>query len=227
MQETEIQTALPLPIPPCEGDPTCFSFLLHGAAIGLAIAVPVGPIAVLCMQYALSRGFLIAFAAGLGAALADTFFGMLAGFGLTMVTDWIFLNKCWIQLLGGAFLCYLGAELCFTKNHKTILIDDNTGPMTALSSTFMLTLANPLTILAFMALFGYFGLVNITDNTANASMTIAGVFLGSLGWWTLLTYLAARLRTSFTDKALLRFREAGGILLLLGGGAALLSCFNF
>lgn len=192
----------------------------------MAIAIPVGPIAVLCMQYALSRGFMIAFFAGVGAALADTCFGLLAGLGLTVITDWIFLNKCWIQLVGGIFLCYIGAELFFTKNHETILIDKKATPLNALTSTFMLTLANPLTILAFMALFGYFGLVNVSLSPKNASMAIFGVFIGSLTWWTLLTYIAAKLRPHFTDKGMIRFREFGGALLLLGGIAALLGCFN-
>lgn len=211
----------------CDGDISTASYLLYGALIGMAIAVPVGPIAVLCMQYALSRGFRIAFFAGLGAALADTCFGIVAGLGLSMITDWIIVNKCWIQMIGGVFLCYIGAELCFTKSHKAILIDKKATSTTAMTSTFMLTLANPLTILAFLALFGYFGLIDIANNTLPAALTIIGILLGSLTWWTALAYLASRLKPHFSDKALIRFREIGGALLLMCGIFAFVSCLIF
>ncbi|MFA6915987.1 MAG: LysE family transporter [Parachlamydiales bacterium] len=210
--------------PVCEDGVTCLRFFWKGAVIGAAIAIPVGPIAILCMQYALSKGFRTAFAAGLGAALADMCFGLVAGLGLSVITDWILYNKCWIQMLGGFFLCYIGAELCFTKSHKAALIDQKDSRISALGSTFMLTLANPLTILAFMALFGTFGLVEATNNIKNTTLTVVGVFLGSLTWWTILTYAASKMRGFLTDKSLLRFREIGGALLLACGVYALLAC---
>lgn len=210
--------------PICQDGALCFRYLLQGAIIGAAIAIPVGPIAILCMQYALSKGFRTAFAAGVGAALADMCFGLIAGLGLSVITDWIISNKCWIQMFGGFFLCYIGAELCFTKSHKAALIDEKASRLNALTSTFMLTLANPLTILAFMALFGTFGSVEATSNVKNTSLTVLGVFLGSLTWWTILTYAASKMRYFLTQKSLLRFREFGGAILLACGVYALLSC---
>lgn len=209
----------------CEANPSLWSYLLQGTLIGLAIAIPVGPIAFICMQYALNRGFRLALSAGIGAALADTFFGLLAGLGLTMITDWVLLNKCWIQFLGGIFLCLIGAELCFKKNHKAICIDTAGSYFTALTTTFFLTLANPLTILAFMALFGYFGLAEICNTTSYAAMTIIGVFIGSLCWWICLAYFTSKLRGHFSGRGLILFREVGGTILLICGAYAIISCY--
>ena len=46
-------------------------YLVRGAAIGCAVAAPLGPIGVLCARRALDAGFVAGFAAGLGAATAD------------------------------------------------------------------------------------------------------------------------------------------------------------
>src|SRR5690349_3328709 len=52
--------------------------LLNGAAIGFAVAVPIGPISVLCAQRALQEGFGIALASGAGAATAHAIFFLVA-----------------------------------------------------------------------------------------------------------------------------------------------------
>src|SRR5471030_3086357 len=62
-----------------------FVFLLKGIAVGFVIAVPVGPVGVLCVRRTIFEGRLFWFISGLGAASADTVFGIIAGFGLTVV----------------------------------------------------------------------------------------------------------------------------------------------
>lgn len=59
---------------------------LKGLMIGLAIAAPVGPIGILCIQRSLHDGFKIGFMTGIGAALADGTYGLIAGFGLTAIS---------------------------------------------------------------------------------------------------------------------------------------------
>jgi threonine/homoserine/homoserine lactone efflux protein len=48
---------------------------IKGLIVGIAIAAPVGPIGLLCIQRALTGGWISGLASGLGAALADTFYG--------------------------------------------------------------------------------------------------------------------------------------------------------
>ena len=52
--------------------------LIGGLLVGLASSVTVGPVAVLCIQRTLSRGYLSGIFSGLGVASADTLMAILA-----------------------------------------------------------------------------------------------------------------------------------------------------
>jgi len=62
------------------------ALFLKGLIIGFAIAAPVGPIGILCIHRSLHDGFKIGLMTGLGAALADGVYGLIAGFGLAIMT---------------------------------------------------------------------------------------------------------------------------------------------
>ncbi|OJU72806.1 MAG: hypothetical protein BGO07_01140 [Alphaproteobacteria bacterium 40-19] len=53
---------------------------------GVAIAVPAGPLGLLCVKKTLERGFKGALLIGLGAALADSVYGIIATVGLTAIS---------------------------------------------------------------------------------------------------------------------------------------------
>src|SRR5215212_2013033 len=55
---------------------------LAGVGSGLAVAVPIGPMGVLCIQRTLTFGLAAGLATGLGAATVHLIFGSLAAFGL-------------------------------------------------------------------------------------------------------------------------------------------------
>lgn len=206
------------------GFSSCFWYFFHGMTIGLAIALPVGPIGLLCIQYALHRGPFLGLFAGLGAAIADTCFGLVAGLGLTAITDWILLHTCQLQSMGGLLLCFLGAKILVTPPHAAPSIDEEATPLSAFISTFLLTLANPLTIFAFMALFNYFQLANLLEEEWHAMAAIVGLFLGSFLWWSTLILLASNYRGRFSLETLMSFRRISGAFLILFGLLALLKC---
>lgn len=89
--------------------------LFKGCIIGFSIAMPVGPIGLLCIKNSLTRGMIYGLISGLGAACADTLYGALGGFGISTVG--IFLEKYHLilELFGGFFLCYLGISTFFEK----------------------------------------------------------------------------------------------------------------
>ena len=63
------------------------ALVLRGIMLGVAIAAPVGPIGLLCIRRTLAYGWRAGFVSGLGAATADTFYGLLAAFGLTALAS--------------------------------------------------------------------------------------------------------------------------------------------
>ena len=83
---------------------------MRGLLIGFSIAAPVGPIGVLCIRRTLADGRLAGLVSGLGAATADAFYGSLAGFGLTLVANFLVSQQSWLRLGGGLFLLYLGVK---------------------------------------------------------------------------------------------------------------------
>ncbi len=68
-------------------DPT--SFFLKGILAGLALAMPVGPVAVLCIRRTLAEGARMGFATDFGASLADGFYGLAAALGLTAISGFL------------------------------------------------------------------------------------------------------------------------------------------
>ncbi|MBP9970181.1 MAG: LysE family transporter, partial [Paludibacteraceae bacterium] len=66
-----------------------FDILVKGFLIGILTSIPVGPIAMLCIQKTLNKGHMHGFFSGLGAATSDTTYAMVALFGLSFVMPFI------------------------------------------------------------------------------------------------------------------------------------------
>jgi threonine/homoserine/homoserine lactone efflux protein len=162
------------------------SFMLKGLAIGLSIAAPVGPIGVLCIRRSVVEGRQVGFVTGLGAATADAAYGCIAAFGLTAVSGALVGARAWLSLLGGLFLCFLGIRTFRSAPAARDAQTQGRGLFGAFVSTFLLTFANPMTILSFVAVFAGLGLV-ASPNYLAASVLVAGVFVGSALWWLLLS----------------------------------------
>ena len=81
---------------------------LKGLAAGLAIAIPVGPVNVLVASRALAGGRRPGIVSGLGAAIADTLYGSIAGFSITFVIQFLLRQEFWIRVIGGILLVGIG-----------------------------------------------------------------------------------------------------------------------
>ena len=84
------------------------ALLLKGVLDGIIIAVPAGPVGVLCIRRTIFHGQMAGFLSGLGAATADAVFGIIAAFGLTVISDLLLDYRDWLRVGGGAFLLYIG-----------------------------------------------------------------------------------------------------------------------
>lgn len=196
----------------------------RGALIGFAIAAPVGPIGLLCIQRTLQHGWRIGLATGLGAASADAIYGMIAGFGLTAIATFLSGQRLWLGLIGGLFLCWLGWQTWRTEP-PTDPAADSVGPVsgwTACGTTFVLTLTNPMTIFSFMAVFAGLGLANTGGNYAGAVLLVVGVFMGSAAWWLLLTGMVGLTRRLMRPSVMVWVNRSAGML-MIGFGIYLLT----
>ena len=199
------------------------TFLLKGLAIGFSIAAPVGPIGVLCIRRTLSEGRASGLVSGLGAATADAIYGCIAGFGLTFISSFLVSQQVWLRLIGGVFLCYLGLKTLLAKPvEQTTLVKGN-GLIGAYTSTFFLTLTNPMTIISFAAIFAGMGLANTSGNYTSAGILVLGVFIGSALWWFLLSGGFSLFRETFDIHGLKWVNRISGVIIAGFGVFALLS----
>lgn len=200
---------------------------LEGVGVGLAIAAPVGPVGVLCISRTLRHGIGIGLASGLGAAVADGVYGAVAGFGVSWVAELLIEYQDLLRILGGVFLLALGARiLARGPAHEASHSErSDSRPGLAFASCFLLTLTNPITILAFVAVFAGLGLVEATTSLATGAILVLGVFLGSAFWWLALSGLVGLLRGRVTPRILVWVNRISGAILTGFGGGALLAAF--
>jgi threonine/homoserine/homoserine lactone efflux protein len=191
--------------------------VVKGAAIGFAVAAPVGAIGMLCIRTTLERGRVAGFSAGLGAAVADTIYGTIGILGVTAIADVIDAERFWLELGGGIFVIAFGIYLGSKK--PNIQNGEGDIPVSLWADffkTLLLTLANPSTILTFMAIFA--GVPGTSSpNMALAPAVILGVLLGSAGWWLVLTQGVGYIRHKISERALTWMNWSAGALLVVFG----------
>jgi threonine/homoserine/homoserine lactone efflux protein len=164
-----------------------FTLFLKGLIIGFSIAAPVGPIGVLCIRRTLAEGRISGFVSGMGAATADALYGCIAGLGVTYVSSALLGQQFWLRLIGGIFLFVLGVRTFWSQPAETTYKRTGKGLAGAYASTLFLTLTNPVTILAFAAIFAGLGLGNAGGEYTAGILLVTGVFLGSAVWWLFLS----------------------------------------
>ncbi len=162
---------------------------LKAFGLGIALAAPLGPIAVLCIRFTLTHGFTSGLVIGMGAATADGIYAALASFGINTVTQLLIGVNTYFRPLGGILLCYIGIRFLWTKEYN----DNIKGIYTSshfsnYSKTVFLTLANPLTIVTFL---GVVSALDIESSTSSAFFITMGMLLGSALWHILLVSCAS------------------------------------
>jgi len=200
--------------------PTSF---LRGLVLGFSIAAPVGPIGVLCIRRTLAEGRVAGLLSGLGAASADAVYGSIAALGLTAVSAFLVSQGFYLRLVGGLFLCVLGARTLLTRQTPVSAQATTGGSAGAYASTFALTLTNPMTILAFAAMFAGLGFVGPGASYQEAAALVTGVFAGSMLWWITLTSAVGLLRDRITTRHMLWVDRISGLVIMAFGVFALSS----
>ena len=202
------------------------SFFLKGILLGFSIAAPVGPIGVLCIRRTLMGGMMSGVASGLGAALADAVFGLIAAFGITAVSSLLLEHSFLLRLCGGFFLLYLGTGLFRSRPAELPVDDVSTRRFGDFGSTFFLTLTNPLTILSFTALFAGFGVGDKPGSYGAAAFMVGGVFSGSLLWWIALSGAIGFFRSRFDTRKLLLINRLSGVTIFSFGVVSLATLWH-
>jgi threonine/homoserine/homoserine lactone efflux protein len=196
--------------------------LFKGVAVGLAIAAPVGPVAVLCIRRTLLQGPAAGFVSGLGAVTADVIFGAIATFGVAALSDELLEHEFALGIIGGVFLIGLGINT-YLKPPPQPGRPLAGRLVKSYASAFLLTITNPITIFAFTAIFAGFGIVGHDMSRSASWSLIAGVAIGAALWWSGLTLAASYLRERVAVHQLRWLNKLSGGLLVLFGVVSLCS----
>lgn len=203
------------------------AFFIKGFFLGFSMAAPVGPIGILCIRKTLQYGRFSGLFSGLGAATADTLYGLIATFSLSLLSTFLMEQQFLLRLVGGAFLCFLGGKTFLSNpkeetpgrvSHKTLIAD--------FISTFFLTLSNPITLFSFIAFFAGLGLVNVSEKYTDATILVTGIFIGSSLWWLILSEGITFFRSRISTSTMAWINRIAGLVIVAFGLATLISLLH-
>ncbi len=184
-------------------------------------------------------GAAIGLATGLGAATADAVYGAVVAFGLMQVAVTLSEQDMVLRIVGGLALCLIGMRSLFMADRKQqefaarkaggnpartfANLQSGRGLPGSFGSSFLLTLANPATILGFLAFFAAVGWARDLENHTGATVLVVGVFLGSGVWWLGLAAATALLSSRMGDQQRVWIQRLSGMVIIGFGVFALLS----
>ena len=185
--------------------------LLQSILAGIAVAAPVGPMSLLCMQRTLHAGLAQGLAFGAGIAAADGSYAALGAFGLSALTSLLLAGGQWLRIGGALVLLYFAVRILRARPEPAVR-KKFAGPLwRGFASAYLLTLANPPTILFFAGLFASLAPLS---RLSQATLFAGGVFTGSLLWWVVLTGVLAVTASKLSPSALRWINRASALALI-------------
>jgi threonine/homoserine/homoserine lactone efflux protein len=189
---------------------------LKSASIGLAVAAPVGPMSLLCMRRTLAGGWGQGLMIGLGIAAGDGAYAAIAALGLAGVSALMVAWRQPLHLAAGLLLIWLGLKSLLRRPQADAAQPVRSlaeAPLGLLAGSLLMTLANPMTIVMFAAVFAALAPRQGLD-PASAGVTVAGVFSGSLAWWLGVVAIVSLFRQAIGAHARAWIDRISGVLLV-------------
>ncbi len=204
---------------------------IAGVVAGYGVAIPVGAIAVLIVDASLRRGLRVGLAAGAGAATADGVYAGLAALGgaaIARLVSPIQAELGWLSV--GALVLIAARGLVVLRRE---LADAGTAEPSAAGSgrhsgarggapgdsagrTYLrflaLTIINPMTVVYFAAL--VLGLPAVEDGAAEPAAFVAGAFVASLSWQSLLAGVGAIVHRRLPARSRLATSLVGNLIVV-------------
>lgn len=200
---------------------------IKGIMMGLVFGVPIGAVGALTIRRTITYGARAGFISGIGCSAADLCYSSISIFGVTLISDFILQYQNFISLIGGAFVVIMGISFMIKKQIVAHETSAGVKLLSFFTSSFMIAITNPSTILTFMMAFTIFNVRQISSVGEGMAITF-GILTGTCIWWTTISIIIGRLRRRFTDTKLLAVNYMLGILVLLFGLAILIkSLYSF
>lgn len=193
------------------------SLLAKGILIGLLVSIPLGPIGVLVIQRTLNKNRIAGLLCGLGAALSDFFYAIVAGFSLTILIDFIREHEILFQTIGALVVLGLGIHIFF-KNPVSDLRKNRfrrNNHYQDIVFSFLITLSNPLTVFVFLVVFASSGVAVSLEQPYHSFFVILGIFIGALLWWFSFSGIVSLFRHKINLRILWWINKTAGVVIVL------------
>jgi len=202
-------------------------YVLRGLLVGIAVSIPLGPIGVLVVQRTLTRGKMAGFFSGVGAALSDLFYALVAGYGFSLIIGFIEKHQMSLQVGGGAVLLAFGLYIFLQNPIRQIRAPRrrNVNYWQDVVSTFFLTVSNPLALFTFLIIFASFDVFVEAQAENLIYYVLVGVFAGAILWWLHLTLLVGLFRRYFNIRRLWWINKISGVTIAIIAGGIIIQAF--
>ena len=193
------------------------TLFLKGMLIGMMVSIPLGPIGLFIIQKTVNKNRLAGIMSGLGVALADTVYAVIAGFSLTYILEFIREYELVFQIFAAIVLVILGLTIYFKNPVSEIRKFRRKGNsyFQDFAFTFLISLSNPVAVFIFIAVLTGSGVVLSISRPYEAMFIIAGIFSGASLWWILLAGGIGFFRHKFNLRVLWWFNKIAGIAILI------------
>jgi threonine/homoserine/homoserine lactone efflux protein len=188
-----------------------------GILIGFMVSIPLGPIGVLVIQRTVNKSRIAGLLSGMGAALSDTVYAIIAGFSLTFVIEFIHKNEIIFQVIGASVVLVLGIHIFFKnpvadlKRHRL----KGSTHFKDIVSSFLVTFSNPLTVFVFLAVFASSGVAGSLVHPYASVFVVLGVFTGASAWWFSLSGIVSLFRHKINLRILWWINKTSGIIIIV------------
>lgn len=194
-----------------------FTLIAKGILIGLLVSIPLGPIGVLVIQRTVNKSRTAGLLSGMGAALSDTLYAIIAGFSLTFILDFIRENEILFQTIGALVVLALGIHIFFknpVRDLRRNRLRGNTHFQDIISS-FLVTFSNPLTVFVFLAVFTSSGVAISLEQPYHSVIVILGIFSGAFIWWFSLSGIVSLFRHKINLRILWWINKTAGAIIVI------------
>jgi threonine/homoserine/homoserine lactone efflux protein len=194
------------------------SLFFKGIGVGLTVAMPIGPVAVLCMRTAMTRGLIAGLAFVAGTVFADSIYAAIGAFGLTSISGFLISYQHLLGMLGGLILIWIGYNSLCSKPHVELRgrHSNKAGLFTIFLQSIGFTLSCPSTIVLFSSQFATAQQIFTTPGLQANLALISGVAVSVATWFTFVV-VAVNILRSRVDNALRKLNIMSGIVIGLLG----------
>jgi threonine/homoserine/homoserine lactone efflux protein len=203
-------------------------FFINGLLIGVLSSMPVGAISIMSVQRTMNNGLWAGFSIGMGAGFGDLFYAAVAGFGITIIIDFLIVYRVWLAIFGGIFLVFIGYKIYTSDTIKQFRVKKSLTKRRMANdffSSFLLAMSNPVTILGFTGFFASTGIISQSTTHSKIFMLLVGVFLGTVVWWFGISLVVNFFKNKITLRNIIMINKVTGVIIVLLGIAVLIGSF--